>query len=45
MISHMIAEEYWSQLELVSSPYPTLEEGKGSGELWPNLQFLHYGVH
>ena len=29
MISHMITEEYWNQLKLVSSPYPTPEEGKG----------------
>ena len=30
---------------LVSSPDPTLEEGKRSGELWPNPQFLRYGTH
>ena len=27
---------------LVSSPDPTLEKGKGSGELGPNLQFSLY---
>jgi hypothetical protein len=30
---------------LVSSPDPTLEEGKGSDELRLNVRFLFYGVH
>ena len=29
----------------ISSPDPTLEEGKGSGELWPNPWFLCYDAH
>ena len=31
--------------EIVSFPDPTLKEGKGSGELWLNLQFSFYGTH
>ena len=30
--------------KVVSSLDPTLEEGKGSGELWPNPRFLRCGT-
>ena len=30
--------------DVVSCPDPTLEEGKGSGELWQNPRFLLYGT-
>ena len=30
---------------LISSPDPTLKEGKGSGELWVNPRFLCYDAH
>ena len=29
---------------LVLSPDPTLEEGKGSGQLWPSFRFSFYGT-